>query len=75
MDPNTALREILLIANDILDNEVDDQDQITDRLADADTLASHVLILHEWIKKGGFLPKAWTLKTKNPSDSGKEVTA
>lgn len=75
MDPNVTLRDALFIANNILQTEIHDQDQVTDRLADADTLASHVLILHEWIKKGGFLPKAWTLKTKNPSDSGKEEEA
>lgn len=70
MDPNTALREILLIANDILDNEVDDQDQITERVADADTLAALVCNLHRWIKRGGFLPREWAVKTKNHSKEG-----
>lgn len=49
MDPDANLEEQLLIANN------PDEMEISDGLR----LAELVMSLHNWIRGGGFLPKAW----------------
>lgn len=56
MDPNANLKEMLQIAKNIDNNEIyheiDPQDVFD--------LAKLVLSLDNWLRKGGFLPDAWT---------------
>jgi hypothetical protein len=54
MDPNTTLEDILGCAADILDTEEEDDTVIE--------LAEKVVALHEWLSRGGFLPKKWERK-------------
>ena len=56
MDPDYNLAEQLRLAQEIIEMEknVDDPGIL------ADNLAALVIALDEWIRKGGFLPKAWT---------------
>jgi hypothetical protein len=54
MDPNEALRQIILTAKQL---HVDVTRDI--KIAHADDLAELVLGLHDWINGGGFLPAAW----------------
>ena len=56
MDPNTTLVDILSLAKDILESA---------ETADALDLAEKVLILHEWICGGGFLPRKWSQVKKS----------
>lgn len=51
MDPNEHLREAIKLAKKIESADFDDHD--------ADDLAQHVLDLHEWMCRGGALPKMW----------------
>ena len=55
MDPTANLEEQLQLANMWLD--ADDGDELDG--ADATRMGELVLSLHEWIIKGGFLPKSW----------------
>lgn len=52
MDPNALLKDMLEVANDILNGHGE--------IADAVELAQKIIDLHTWIIKGGFLPKSWT---------------
>lgn len=69
MDPNETLHRILAVAQLIVDSEDDDElgeegaRQVI--LNNADDLASAVLDLHSWIKKGGFLPTEWTVRDRS----------
>lgn len=49
MDPEANYQEMLKLATRLLDSENDD----------ADRLAELVLAMDGWLKRGGFLPKAW----------------
>ena len=56
MDPEATLEEMLALAK-IMREENDEIDP-----ADADRLGELVLAMHDWIRKGGTLPVAWTKK-------------
>ena len=56
MDPNETLRQLLDLAAEIQENP--------DSTEDADDLAGHVLNLHLWLIKGGFLPDRWEIARK-----------
>lgn len=63
MDPNTNLREQLALAQRLIN--AFDTDEYPNDIAlaeDAQELASLVIALDEWLKTGGFLPKAWRSK-------------
>lgn len=61
MDPNRCLEEQLALARKFLDiQDGNDSDLIEE--VDVFRLSELVLSLDEWIRKGGFLPKAWVLK-------------
>jgi hypothetical protein len=59
MDPDANLVEQRRLSQDIIYDELLDETK-------ANRLAELVQALDEWIKGGGFLPKAWQ---KNPSKS------
>ena len=52
MDPNQCLKECLDLADTIQQNELTESDS-------ANELAERVFALHDWLRKGGFLPKQW----------------
>lgn len=56
MDPDKNLEEQLSLAQFILDTE---EDGTQDHGAAQVRLAELVTALHEWISKGGSIPKAW----------------
>lgn len=58
MDPNETLRLMVQRAEAIADR---DENPARD-FYDASELANTVLALHDWIRRGGFLPAAWTPK-------------
>jgi len=62
MDPDANLREQIELAKFL----VEANHCGSDFLNNAERLGELVLALDEWIKGGGFLPKAWQ---KNPSKS------
>jgi len=61
VDPDANLKEQLELARQLLCGEHDgvEAEMVGDRLAEL------VLSLHEWIGKGGFLPRAWERKKNN----------
>jgi hypothetical protein len=59
MDPNATLREMLELANAVLDNEDKSDGEV---VANAVNLADAVLTLDAWLRRGGFLPTAWRQK-------------
>jgi hypothetical protein len=63
MDPNANLREQLDLARDILADAGVPHERTSDRDLDAsraESLAEHVVALHEWRAKGGFPPDGWS---------------
>ena len=65
MDPDTCLRELLVLAAEIIQRtDVDDDHQNTlDELIEVSELgmqlAEHAQNLDGWITKGGFVPARW----------------
>ena len=57
MDPNTNLKEMLRLAEDIMDRGEEDAYEID--INSAIRLAELVLAMNAWIKNGGFPPSAW----------------
>jgi hypothetical protein len=55
MDPDATLHDLLVEAKEILMGAEDLETR-------AQELAEHAIALHEWIVKGGYLPKAWQTK-------------
>jgi len=55
MDPNANLKEMLELAQAIVEH---DQEYDADHI-DAVRLAELVLAMHEWLGHGGFRPNAW----------------
>jgi hypothetical protein len=54
MDPNEALKELIRLADRIMDDHwLDAQEQ--------EEFAAHFQALDDWIRSGGFLPTAWHL--------------
>jgi hypothetical protein len=65
MDPNILLLEMLRLADDILATDGTfevDVDDMQARDKDAVELAQRVRDLDQWLRKGGFLPRAWQPK-------------
>jgi hypothetical protein len=56
MDPDACLDLCLSLAQSIHDANEDGEPFDPD---DAIELADHLVFLHDWIRGGGFLPKAW----------------
>jgi len=57
MDPNTNLKEMLRLAENIMNRGEEDVYEID--VSSAIRLAELVLAMNEWIKNGGFLPAKW----------------
>lgn len=58
MDPNENLRLQLKLAEYLVDNDPKPGE------FESTELAELVLDLHEWLRKGGFLPSAWARGAK-----------
>lgn len=59
MDPDANLKEQRILALRMTSDHDDPESNGIDQ-DDANRLAELVLALDEWIKNGGFLPKAWS---------------
>lgn len=61
MDPDALLERILERARMMptLEVSINDGVGVEKALDNADNLADDVMELHEWLLKGGFLPKRW----------------
>ncbi len=59
MDPNSTYKILRDHVNALIEllGEMDDHDQLQDV---ADTVAEAFDALDDWMKKGGYLPNAWT---------------
>jgi len=59
MDPNATYKEMMSMAEEALDlgGLLDNEEEAREMLSE---LAAHVTFLDQWIKGGGFLPKAWS---------------
>lgn len=61
MDPNECLKNLLECARYVIADDSDGQPLDASQLAEsAKELADHVLALHEWMRKGGAAPQAWS---------------
>ncbi len=61
MDPDANLEEQLALARAIQEeiDSTEDGEEVAIDPTDVDRLTELVLSLDGWIRKGGFLPKAW----------------
>jgi hypothetical protein len=59
MDPNKNLADLLEIAHRLVDDE-DHEDYLALEASGALRLAELAIALDEWIRKGGFMPEAWS---------------
>ena len=61
MDPDRALARITELAATVIDGSPADLEW-SELLATAEELAECVVALDEWLRRGGFLPRAWNAK-------------
>ena len=61
VDPDTNLRESLIIAKRILRNLAEQRGALTGNVVEDDALAlaERMVALDDWLRGGGFLPKPW----------------